>query len=164
MLVSSQPRTTCGQRTIIRRLFRSIWPKKRPSVACWTHSIGQRVSARCRSIVLGSSPKAMTRGSGASSQICQVVRSGRAFLRRMLDLLHAVHRPPNSPLPIRLNVAFRAGGSHLWSTRMEGHSSSSHGCRSGPFFILPSGETVTFVANSNMPAIAFALAQPQQLQ
>ena len=37
-----------------------------------------------------------------------MVRSGRAFLRRMLDLLHAVHRPPNSLLPIRLNAAFRA--------------------------------------------------------
>ena len=111
---------------------------------------------------------------------CKVVRSGRAFLRRMLDLLHAVHRTPNLPLPSRLNVAFRAGGSHLWSTEMECHSSSSHGCQSGPFFILPSGDTVTkflgswprsapswqplVCPNSNMPAIAFALAQPQQLQ
>ena len=45
---------------------------------------------------------------GLLNHACKVVRSGRAFLRRMLDLLHAVHRPPNSPLPIRLNVAFRA--------------------------------------------------------
>ena len=45
---------------------------------------------------------------GLLNHACKVVRSGRAFLRRMLDLLHAVHRPPNSPLPIRLNVAFWA--------------------------------------------------------
>ena len=45
---------------------------------------------------------------GLLNHACKVVRSGRAFLRHMLDLLHAVHRPPNSPLPIRLNVAFRA--------------------------------------------------------
>ena len=45
---------------------------------------------------------------GLLNHACKVVRSGRAFLRRMLDLLHAVHRPPNLPLPIRLNVAFRA--------------------------------------------------------
>ena len=45
---------------------------------------------------------------GLLNHACKVVRSGRAFLRRMLDLLHSVHRPPNSPLPIRLNQGFRA--------------------------------------------------------
>ena len=45
---------------------------------------------------------------GLLNHACKVVRSGRAFLRRMLDLLHAVHRPPNSRLPIRLNAGFRA--------------------------------------------------------
>ena len=41
---------------------------------------------------------------------CKVVRAGRSFLRRMLDLLHS--RPPSSQgrgaTPIRLNVEFRA--------------------------------------------------------
>ena len=45
---------------------------------------------------------------GLLNHTCKVVRSGRAFLRRMLYLLHSVHHPPNSPLPIRLNAAFRA--------------------------------------------------------
>ena len=45
---------------------------------------------------------------GSLNHACKVVRSGRAFLRRMLDLLHSVKRPPNSPVPIRLNAAFRA--------------------------------------------------------
>ena len=31
---------------------------------------------------------------GLLNHACKVVRSGRAFLRRMLDLLHAVHPPP----------------------------------------------------------------------
>ena len=37
-----------------------------------------------------------------------VVRSGRSFLRRMIDLLHAVHAPSHSRTPIRLNVEFRS--------------------------------------------------------
>ena len=41
---------------------------------------------------------------GLLNHACKVVHSGRAFLRRMLDLLHSVHRPPNSTLPIRLNA------------------------------------------------------------
>ena len=45
---------------------------------------------------------------GLLNHACKVVRSGRAFLRRMLDLLHAVHRPLNLQLPIRLNAGFRA--------------------------------------------------------
>ena len=45
---------------------------------------------------------------GHLSHACKVVRSGRAFLRRMLDLLHSVHRPPYSRRPIRLNHGFRA--------------------------------------------------------
>ena len=38
----------------------------------------------------------------------KVVRAGRSFLRRMIDLLHAVHRPPSSKTPIRLSQGFRA--------------------------------------------------------
>lgn len=39
----------------------------------------------------------------------------------MLDLLHAVHRPPNSAVPIRLNAGFRSG--LLWW-----HTFISHSC------------------------------------
>ena len=45
---------------------------------------------------------------GLLNHACKVVRPGRTFLRRMLDLLHSVHRRPNSPVPIRLNQGFRA--------------------------------------------------------
>lgn len=45
---------------------------------------------------------------GLLNHACKVVRSGRSFLRRMIDLLHAVHYPPNSKIPIRLNAGFRA--------------------------------------------------------
>ena len=45
---------------------------------------------------------------GLLNHACKVVRSGRSFLRRMIDLLHAVHHPPNSKIPIRLNAGFRA--------------------------------------------------------
>ena len=45
---------------------------------------------------------------GLLNHACKVVRPGRSFLRRMLDLLHSVHRPPNSPVPLRLNQGFRA--------------------------------------------------------
>lgn len=45
---------------------------------------------------------------GLLNHACKVVRSGRSFLRRMIDLLHAVHHPPNSTTPIRLNVGFRS--------------------------------------------------------
>ncbi len=45
---------------------------------------------------------------GYLNHACKVVRSGRSFLRRMIDLLHAVHRPPNSKVPIRLNKGFRS--------------------------------------------------------
>ncbi len=44
---------------------------------------------------------------GLLNHACKVVRSGRSFLRCMIDL-HLVHRPPNSPLPIRFNQGFRA--------------------------------------------------------
>ena len=36
---------------------------------------------------------------GHLSHACKVVHSGRAFLHRMLDLLHAVYRPPYSADP-----------------------------------------------------------------
>ena len=39
---------------------------------------------------------------------CKVVRSGCSFLHRMIDLLHSVHRPPHSSIPIRLNTGFHS--------------------------------------------------------
>ena len=42
---------------------------------------------------------------GLLNHACKVIRSGRAFLRRMIDLLHAVHQ--SQPL-IRLNLGFRS--------------------------------------------------------
>ncbi len=40
---------------------------------------------------------------GHLNHACKV---GRSFLRRMIDLLHAVHAPSHSRTPIRLNVEF----------------------------------------------------------
>ena len=45
---------------------------------------------------------------GLLNHACKVVRAGRPFLRRMIDLLHAVHRPLSSKVPIRLSQGFRA--------------------------------------------------------
>ena len=45
---------------------------------------------------------------GLLNHACKVVRSGRSFLRRMLDLLHTVPMHPFNPHPIRLNRGFRA--------------------------------------------------------
>ena len=45
---------------------------------------------------------------GTLNHACKVVRSGRSFLRRMLDLLHAVPSHPTRPHPIRLNRDFRS--------------------------------------------------------
>ena len=45
---------------------------------------------------------------GHLNHACKVVRSGRSFLRRMLDLLHTVPMHPLRPHPIRLNRAFRS--------------------------------------------------------
>ena len=45
---------------------------------------------------------------GLLNHAYKVVRAGRSFLRRMIDLLHAVHRPPSSRTPIRLSQSFRA--------------------------------------------------------
>lgn len=45
---------------------------------------------------------------GLLCHACKVVRSGRAFLRRMFDLLHSVRLPPNSATPIRFNLGFRS--------------------------------------------------------
>ena len=55
---------------------------------------------------------------GLLNHACKVIRSGRSFLRRMIDLLHSVHRPPNSKLPIRLNQGFRADLA-WWRTFLE---------------------------------------------
>jgi len=40
---------------------------------------------------------------GLLNHACKVVRSGRAFLRRMLDLLHTRPQPSRGPAFIRLN-------------------------------------------------------------
>lgn len=45
---------------------------------------------------------------GHLNHACKVVRLGRAFLRRMLDLLHGVPMHPLKPHPIRLNREFRS--------------------------------------------------------
>ena len=45
---------------------------------------------------------------GVLNHACKVVRCGRSFLRRMLDLLHGVPMHPLCPHPIRLNRAFRS--------------------------------------------------------
>ena len=45
---------------------------------------------------------------GLLNHACKVVRSGRAFLRRILDLLHAVPMHHLQPHPIRLNREFRS--------------------------------------------------------
>ena len=47
---------------------------------------------------------------GLLNHACKVVRPGRSFLRRMIDLLHARSGVayPGPPTPIRLNLGFRA--------------------------------------------------------
>ncbi len=45
---------------------------------------------------------------GLLNHACKVIRAGRSFLRRMIDLLYAVHRPPASRIPIRLSQSCRA--------------------------------------------------------
>ena len=45
---------------------------------------------------------------GLLNHACKVVRAGRSFLRRMLDLLHTVPTHPLRPHPIRLNRGFRS--------------------------------------------------------
>ena len=45
---------------------------------------------------------------GLLNHACKVVRSGRSFLCRMIDLLHSVAMHPLIPHPIRLNREFRS--------------------------------------------------------
>ena len=45
---------------------------------------------------------------GLLNHACKVVRTGRSFLRRMIDLLHGVPMHPLNPHPIRLNREFRS--------------------------------------------------------
>ena len=45
---------------------------------------------------------------GFLSHACKVVRSGRSFLRRMLNLLHEMQKPQHKSHPIRLNLEFRS--------------------------------------------------------
>ena len=56
---------------------------------------------------------------GHLNHACKVVRSGRSFLRCILDLLHSVHLPPHSQRPIRLNAGFRSDIA-WWSTFVSG--------------------------------------------
>lgn len=39
---------------------------------------------------------------------CKMVCSGHSFLRRMIDLVHSLHYPAYSSIPIRLNTGFRS--------------------------------------------------------
>ena len=45
---------------------------------------------------------------GLLNHACKVVRAGRSFLRRMLDLLHETCHPPRGRIPIRINASFRS--------------------------------------------------------
>ena len=45
---------------------------------------------------------------GLLNHACKVVRAGRSFLRRMIDLLHSVPGCPFKPHPIHLNRGFRS--------------------------------------------------------
>ena len=45
---------------------------------------------------------------GHLNHACKVVRSGRSFLRRMIDLLHTRRQSRRGPIPIRLNTGFQA--------------------------------------------------------
>ena len=45
---------------------------------------------------------------GHLNHACKVVRSGRSFLKRMIDLLHSRCQPRRGPIPIRLNTGFQA--------------------------------------------------------
>ena len=45
---------------------------------------------------------------GLLNHACKVVRSGRSFLRRMIDLLHHMPHNPHRRHPIRLNNGFRS--------------------------------------------------------
>ena len=45
---------------------------------------------------------------GLLNHACKVVRSGRSFLRRMIDLLHSMPDSSRSNHPIRLNREFRS--------------------------------------------------------
>ena len=55
---------------------------------------------------------------GTLNHACKVVRPGRSFLRRMLNLLHGVPMHPSHPHPIRLNRSFRSD--LMWWTMLVG--------------------------------------------
>ena len=52
---------------------------------------------------------------GMLNHACKVVRAGRSFLRRMIDLLHAGQSPSRDRVPIRLNTAFRQAFIAEWN-------------------------------------------------
>ena len=45
---------------------------------------------------------------GLLNHACKVVRAGRSFLRRMIDLIHAGQAPHQTHVPICLNVGFHS--------------------------------------------------------
>ena len=70
---------------------------------------------------------------GLLNHACKVVRSGRSFLRRMIDLLHAVHRPTPPPPPPIPHCQFGStesskrtstGGTYFWRSEMASPFSS----------------------------------------
>lgn len=84
---------------------------------------------------------------GHLNHACKVVRPGRSFLRRILDLLHGTQRHPSRSDAIRLNTEFRAdlawwqefvvtwngtsfltGPAHLPTVEMASDASGSWGC------------------------------------
>ena len=56
---------------------------------------------------------------GLLNHACKVLRPGRPFLRRMIDLLHSVPMHPLKPHPIRLNRQFRSDLTWCVSTGVE---------------------------------------------
>ena len=49
---------------------------------------------------------------GLLNHACKVLSAGRSFLRRMLDLLHSVHRPPNQSALTQDSGQTWHGGAH----------------------------------------------------
>lgn len=81
---------------------------------------------------------------GLLNHACKVVLSGRLLLRRMIDMLHSVHHPPYSKIPIRLNkgdlawwnmfvrdwngASFLQPPAHLPQVELHSNASGSWGC------------------------------------
>ena len=61
---------------------------------------------------------------GLLNHACKVIRAGRSFLRRMLDLLHETCHPPRGRTPIRINAGFRSDLA-WWLTFVESWNGTS---------------------------------------